>query len=76
MLYKESINDADIAYLRITTSTVRTLYVYFYLFSLIKTVLNVKIYTKRYRKHQMCILGKCIYMYMCYINDLVSLQLF
>ena len=41
-LYKESFNNADIAYRRITTSTVWTLHVDFYLFSLVNTALNVK----------------------------------
>ena len=42
MSYKESIDNADIADLQIIISTVWTLYVDLYLFSLIKTVLNVK----------------------------------
>ena len=73
MLYKESINNADIAYLRITTSTVQTLYADFYLFSVIKTALNIKYISFFFGKHPMRILGKCIYMLMCYIHDLVSL---
>ena len=66
MLYKESINNVDIAYLLITTSTVLTPYVDCYLFSLIETPLNVK-YISNFMENIKCVFRVNVYTCICVI---------